>query len=138
MIKVRGLIEIKHGETLIQRISNLVVTSGLNQIAAIVETSSARPSHIAVGTNGALATLGQVALQGTEIQRKVATISRIDSTITYDVVFGPGLVGGPFTIQELGLFNNAVGGIMIGRSVSAPWGLTAASSINVSWSLTFR
>lgn len=136
-IGLRGEIWISEKGILLQRINNLVVTPGLELAAAVFHNSNVRASHVAAGTSAALPALSQTALQGTEAQRVAATISRVGATVYYDVTFGPALVGGPFTIQELGLFNDPTAGTMIGRALTAPWTLDSGRSINVTWGLTF-
>lgn len=137
-MKLSGIIEIRKNGQLLQRFNNLVVRSGLELIMEILHNSNARPSHLALGTGAAPPELTQTALIGTEAQRKAVTALRTGTTLYYSATFGPGLAGGPFLIQELGLFNDAVGGTMISRGVSAPWELSSTDAVDIIWGLSIQ
>lgn len=115
---------------------NLVVTAGLELIAAILESSSpTRPSHMAIGDGGSEAALGQTVLQGTEHERVAFDSQSLDGQeVTYNATFGNNLTS-DVTVREGGIFNDASAGVMLARFVPDQLTLFASETLDIEWTI---
>lgn len=119
-------------------IPNLVVTTGKNLFAAIIGGSStALPSHMAVGTGSTPAQSTQTAL-GTPAGARVVLGSTAVSlnTVSYQAVFGPGVGTGALT--EAGIFNALTAGTMICRTVFPLFTKEASDTLTINWDITIN
>lgn len=135
-LKVTGHVKLFLDGKLIREGKNLVTTAGMELIAEILGGAATKPSHMAIGSSSTAAALAQTTLVGTEHQRKTVTRSftgRIFKVTS--AAFGPGL-GGTVNVQEVGVFNNSPGGVMLCRFTCAAFDLLTTSSLVVEWSLT--
>ena len=119
-------------------VDNLVVTTGLNYIAARM-TDTARPtdmSHMAVGSDATAATLGNTTL-GTELGRVALTGGEgapSTNTIVYTATFGAGTGTGALT--EAGVLNASSGGTMLCRTTFSTVNKGADDSVTITWTVT--
>jgi len=117
---------------------NLVTLVGKTLVAEIIEDSTppAVPSHIAIGSDATVAAEAHVALQGTEHQRQVATVSRVDNEVTYTAIFTAGPAE-TLAVGEIGIFNAAAAGVMLARFVPNPFTMDPNDVVTVDWGLQF-
>lgn len=116
---------------------NRFVTSGLNQIAAVINgESSELPGYIAVGTSPNAIADGQTSLQGTELSRQ-PFISHVRTGNSIELVaeFLAGVGVGVW--EEAGIFSQADGGIMFSRSLLGTYTKKDLDSIEVHWTYRF-
>lgn len=113
---------------------NLVVDSGLTWIAALLTSSPARMSHMAMGSNGAASSPGLVGLNNEIARVALEAATTAGKTTTYTANFPAGV--GTGTLAELGIFNAAGGGTMLNRVVFAAQTKESTTSVRVVWSVT--
>jgi hypothetical protein len=114
---------------------NLVVTVGKNFVASrMVGTASNVMSHMAIGSSGTAAAVGDTAL-GAELGR-VALASAVATTnvVTYTATFPAGT--GTGAVVEAGIFNAASAGTMLCRTVFAVVNKGADDAMSVTWTVT--
>lgn len=121
----------------IKEMHNRFVTSGLSQVAAILNgESSAVPTHIAVGSSNAAIEDGQTALQGTEYARVAfATHERTGNAIELVAKFPAGVGSGVW--EEAGIFNAESEGIMFSRALLGTYTKKELDSIEIHWTYKF-
>lgn len=119
-------------------IPNLVVTTGKNLFAQIIGgTSSAVPTHMAVGTNQSPAASTQTDLGAIAGARVALTSTSVNlSTISYSAVFGAGV--GTGTLTEAGIFNALTAGSMICRTVFPVFTKEATDTLTINWDITIN
>lgn len=116
---------------------NLVVTAGLNWIAARLLTAGlpGPASHIGVGTSATSAAMDQTTLLSPlGARRALLTSARLDNVITYTTTIPPSLCTGAIT--EYGLFTALSGGTMIARAVKPVINKEDGDSLTIVWTLT--
>jgi hypothetical protein len=117
---------------------NLVVTTGLNYIAARM-TDTSEPtdmSHMAVGTGTTAAAAGQTALV-TESARVALTGGEgapSTNTIVYTATFAAGTGTGALT--EAAVLNASSSGTMLCRTVFSAVNKGADDSVTITWTIT--
>jgi hypothetical protein len=117
---------------------NLVVTAGLNYIAARM-TDTSEPtdmSHMAVGTGTTSAAAGQTALV-TESARVALTGGEgapSTNTIVYTATFAAGTGTGALT--EAAVLNASSSGTMLCRTVFSAVNKGADDSVTITWTIT--
>lgn len=118
---------------------NLVVNTGLAFITErMVGNTPAVMSHMALGTNSAVAAAANTAL-GTEVGRiALSSATCVTTTATNDSVqfaasFGPGTATGAIT--EAGVFNASSGGTMIARTVFPVINKGALDTLAITWKI---
>jgi hypothetical protein len=121
-----------------QNEKNLVVTAGLNYIAARM-TDTSEPtdmSHMAVGTGTTSAAAGQTALV-TESARVALTGGEgapSTNTIVYTATFPAGTGTGALT--EAAVLNASSSGTMLCRTVFSAVNKGADDSVTITWTIT--
>jgi hypothetical protein len=121
-----------------QNEKNLVVTAGLNYIAARM-TDTSEPtdmSHMAVGTGTTSAAAGQTALV-TESARVALTGGEgapSTNTIVYTATFAAGTGTGALT--EAAVLNASSSGTMLCRTVFSAVNKGADDSVTITWTIT--
>ena len=123
-----------------QNEKNLVVTAGLNYIAARMTDTSIPTdmSHMAVGTGTTSAAAGQTALV-TESARVALTGGEgapSTNTIVYTATFPAGTGTGALT--EAAVLNASSYGTMLCRSVFSAVSKGADDSVNITWTISIR
>jgi hypothetical protein len=114
---------------------NLVVTVGKNFVASrMVGTASNVMSHMAIGSSGTAAAVGDTALGG-ELGR-VALASAVATTnvVTYTATFPAGT--GTGAVVEAGIFNASSAGTMLCRTVFAVVNKGTDDAMSVTWTVT--
>jgi len=140
-IKVTGKLRIqhfdRHGSLLREQgINNLVVTAGLNFIAARLVTAGlpTAMSHMAVGTDDTAAAVGQTALV-TELGRvALGSSTPSTNTVQYQATFPAGTATG--ALVEAGIFNDVAAGTMLCRTVFPVVNKGVSDSIIITWTIT--
>lgn len=121
-------------------IKNLVVTSGLEHIAARLANSGipAQMSHMAIGTGTDAPVLADPGLgyEEARVALSVAGGTPSGTSITYAATFGATV--GEGAITEAGIFNNdgTPAGDMLCRTVFLPINKGADDSLAVTWEVT--
>lgn len=118
--------------------TNLVVTTGLNYIAARMTDTSIPTdmSHMAVGTDNTAADAGDTTL-GTELARVALTGGEgapSTNTIVYTATFPAGTGTGALT--EAAVLNAASSGTMLCRTVFSTVNKGADDSVTITWTIT--
>ena len=119
---------------------NMVVTSGLQFLAARLLSAAAPLSHIAVGTGTSPAAAGQTAL-ATELGRTAVGASSLVTTavtndsVMYTATFGPGTATGPIT--ETGMLDAATDGTLFSRTVFDVINKGSADTLTITWVVQF-
>lgn len=135
-VRVRGWVRVRKNGVLIREGENLVVKRGREILASRIGGGAlAAPSHLAVGSSAAAVSDDQLALMGTEHQRRALdSISVLSNTVTYTGQLGPGLPS-LVVCRELGIFNAAIGGDMLCRFITAEFQLEGTDVLDVDWTL---
>jgi hypothetical protein len=116
-------------------LKNLVVSVGKNFVASrMVGTTSAVMSHMAVGSDGTAAALGDTAL-GAELGRVVlASSASTANVVTYTATFPAGTATG--ALVEAGIFNAGAAGIMLCRTTFAVVNKSIDDAMSITWTVT--
>lgn len=116
-------------------VDNLVVTDGLEYIASrMKDTTFGAMSHMAVGDDGTSPVLANAAL-GSELGRVALTSTTVTgSVVTYVATFGAGTATG--AIEEAGIFNAGVAGVMLCRTTFAVVNKGSADAMSITWDVT--
>jgi hypothetical protein len=116
-------------------IPNLVVNTGKNYIAArMVSNANALMSHMAVGNSSTAATL-----TNSNLISEVSRVTLSDSVLSGNsVVYSASFPAGTATdgLTEAGIFNDAVSGEMLCRTVFAVVNKGVADTLNVTWTVS--
>ena len=121
-----------------QNVKNLVVTSGLNFIAARMTTTGLPDdmSHMAVGSGATAAALGDTTLQA-ELGRVTLTTGEgvpSSNTIVYTATFGAGV--GTGAVTEAGVLNAGAAGTLLCRTTFSAVNKGVDDSITITWTVT--
>jgi predicted sugar kinase len=118
----------------IQEVKNLVVTAGLNLIAARMSGTPTLPTHMGLGAGTVAAALADTAL-GSQLARVALTSTTVNGNqITYTATFNAGVATGAVT--EAGVFTAASAGTMLCRTVFPVINKQAGDTITVTWVVT--
>ena len=117
---------------------NLVVDDGKEQVAKAIagDTDLQMPQYIAAGDSGDSANLSQSDLQGTELGRKEAQITRNLSSVEFFVEFEPGEATG--SIRELGLFSGSSSGTMFSRVTPTERNKGEEDRLEITWTISIE
>lgn len=143
-IKTKGTLSLvltdEFGNVKQQDEHNLVVSPGLAYIASRMKDATATVmSHMAVGAGSTAAAAGNSAL-GNELGRVTLTSTTIVTTsvandaVQYVATFAAGT--GTGAITEAGIFNDAVTGTMLCRTVFAVINKGALDTLTITWKVT--
>jgi len=114
---------------------NLVVTVGKAFVASALIAASASPfTHVACGSSSTVAALANTTL-GSELARVAATTSNPTTVTSLFVAAFPAGTG-TGTIEEVGIFNNAIDGTMFSRYLTGSYVKSAGDTLTVSWTIT--
>ena len=98
-----GALTIAINDEVVQETDNLVVTSGKEWVAYRMNNANTVMTHMAIGTNGATAALGDTGL-GTELERNLLSSTTVTgAAIAYVCTFPAG--DGTGAIKEAGIFD---------------------------------
>jgi hypothetical protein len=143
-IKTKGTLSLvltdEFGNVKQQDEHNLVVSPGLAYIASRMKDATAGVmSHMAVGAGSTAAAAANAAL-GNELGRVTLTSTTIVTTsvandaVQYVATFAAGT--GTGAITEAGIFNDAVTGTMLCRTVFAVINKGALDTLTITWKVT--
>lgn len=147
-IKVKGKysFEIKRVDGSVERWSedNLIVSAGKAQLALLAGDASATPfTYIAVGSSTTAPAVGQTALASeiaaSGLTRAAATVSRTTTTVTNDTLTlsKTFTATGSVTVEEVGVFNDASAGTMLGRALTTTKSLVNTETLTVTYNVVF-
>lgn len=116
-------------------VPNLIVTTGKEHVAErMINDSEVKMSHMAIGSNTAVANVGNSAL-GTELGRVALTSStRTGANVKYTAIFPAGT--GTGSITESGIFNADTAGTMMCRTTFPVISKSNTETIAISWTVT--
>ena len=120
-----------------REVDNLVVTTGLNWIAArMYDTGSPdQMSHMAVGSGTTAAAAGDTDLQSILGSREALDSTTVSTnTVQYVSSFEAG--DGTGAITEAGIFNAATSGTMLCRTVFDVVNKAANDTLSITWTIT--
>lgn len=123
---------------------NTIVSAGKAQLALLAGDASATPfTYLAVGTSNTAVSVGQTALQAeitdTGLARAAATISRTTTTVTNDTYQATytWTASGAKTVEEVGVFNAASSGTMLGRALTSTKTLANGEQLVATYTVAF-
>ncbi|MFZ9326461.1 MAG: hypothetical protein ACO24H_03240 [Polynucleobacter sp.] len=123
--------QIKTDETF----KNLVVNVGKDFVASrMVAASATVMSDMAIGSGTTAAAAGDTTLQSELGRVTLASASATGAVVTYTASFPAGTATGAIT--EAGIFNAAVAGTMLCRTVFSVVNKGANDSMSVTWTVT--
>lgn len=141
--KATGRVTFKHmnaaGEVISeQTVENLVVTTGLNHIAARMATTGqpTQMTHMALGASSTAAALSDTAL-GSSLGRVALTTAGgtpSNNKVSYVATFGAGVATG--AVVEAGIFNASTNGTMLCRTTFPVINKASTDSLAVTWEVT--
>jgi hypothetical protein len=119
------------------KVPNLVVQTGRNYIAnRMASNSNVIMSHMAIGTNNTAAALNNTTL-GTETARVTLTSGTANANVvTYVATFNPGTPATANAITEAAIFNAAVAGEMLCRTVFDVVNKGTADTLSITWTVS--
>lgn len=125
-------------------VKNAIVTAGKAQLALLAGDASATPfTYLAVGTSSTAVSAGQTALQAeitdTGLARAAGTVSRTTTTVTNDTyqITYTWTASGSKTVEEIGVFNAASSGTMLGRALTGTKTLTNGEQLIAVYTCAF-
>jgi hypothetical protein len=127
-------------------IKNTITTAGMAQLALLAGDASAVPfTYLAVGTTSTTPTSANTALLSEVtnhgLARAEATVSRVTTTNTNDtlqLVYTWTASGGSTDIiQEIGIFNDASAGTMLGRALTGAKSITSGETLQATYKVKF-
>lgn len=150
-IKIEGLIlaelRDKNGNLKETReVKNTITNTGFAQLAALAGniSSPAAFTYLAIGTDATAASASQTALLAESttngLGRASATVSRVTTTQTNDtlqLVKAFTCTGGTTAIAEVGIFNDATTGVMLGRQVFSVVNMTDTDVLTITYKVKF-
>ena len=115
--------------------NNLVVNGGLTTFCTLMAGGgSPTLQKMAIGNSSTTPDLGQLALQGTEAQRVVATVSSSGPLVSVDAVFpGDSSRLSDVIVREFGIF--ASDNSMVARWTCADISLLRTDELGVNWTI---
>lgn len=133
-LKMTGALSITVNGEVVQKIDNLVVTTGKNWVAGRMNDAGNVVGYMAVGTGTATPSAGDTAL-GTELDRNALTSTNVsNNVITYVGNWAAG--DGTGAITEAGLFDANSGGTMVARTSFSVVNKGASDSLGITWAIT--
>lgn len=138
--KATGKVEIVMNGKVVRKIDNLVVTTGKEWIATMMNGSGATMTHMAIGVAGT-PTTDEVARAltelVTEVDRNALTVSGgtvTANTILYSATWQDGDGNGALT--EVGLFNDVSAGTMLARTIFDVVNKGDGDVMTIIWTIT--
>lgn len=147
--KVKGLVNMKvirGGKCVLDRtFSNGITNAGFAAIAGLVGNTGSISAftHLAVGTSSTAFAAAQTALIGeittNGLARASATVSRVTTTQTNDTLqlVKTFTITGSSTVEEVGAFNAASSGIMLGRALSGTIDVVNGDELTVTYKFKY-
>lgn len=123
---------------------NIITTAGKAQIALLAGDGSATAfTYLAVGTSTTATSAAQTALQAeitdSGLARAAATVSRVTTTTTDDTLqlLKSFTVTGTKSVEEVGIFNDATTGTMLGRALTGTKSVVNGDILQVTYKVIF-
>tara|TARA_B100001248_G_C27380390_1_gene456623 strand:+ start:977 stop:1408 length:432 start_codon:yes stop_codon:yes gene_type:complete len=134
-LKMKGKLQIRLNDELVQEIDNIVVTAGKGYVASRMKDATATAmSHMGIGSGSTAADAADTAL-GTQLGRVALTSTNVSgAVVTYVASFAAGT--GTGAVTEAGIFNASSGGTMLCRTVFSVVNKGASDSMTVTWTVT--
>ena len=134
-LKMKGKLQIRLNDELVQEIDNIVVTAGKGYVASRMKDATATAmSHMGIGSVSTAADAADTAL-GTQLGRVALTSTNVSgAVVTYVASFAAGT--GTGAVTEAGIFNASSGGTMLCRTVFSVVNKGASDSMTVTWTVT--
>jgi hypothetical protein len=125
-------------------VNNMIVNAGKAQLALLAIDATAVPfTFLAVGSGTTAPALSQTTL-ATEatlngFARAAATVTRVTTTVTNDTarLTKTFTATGSQTIEEIGIFNAASAGTMLGRALTTTKLLTSGDTLACTYNIIF-
>ena len=132
---MKGKLQIRLNDEVVQEVDNIVVTTGKGYVASrIKDTSATAMSHMGIGSGSTAASASDTAL-GTQLGRVALTSTNVSgAVVTYVASFAAGT--GTGAVTEAGIFNASSGGTMLCRTVFSVVNKGASDSMTVTWTVT--
>lgn len=141
-VKLTGKLVISLNGNIVREVSNLVVTTGRNWLAACASGDASVMSHMAIGTGTTAAVLADTALE-TEAARVALDVAdgvAVDNTVTYTCTFPADTpdVTAPAVaaITEAGILDADTDGTLLARTVFAAVNKGETDVMTISWVIT--
>jgi len=119
-------------------IKNLVVTAGKQFIASsMLKTAANTPlamTHMGIGSGGVAASAGDTALSSQLGRVALGSSAAAGAVVTYTAIFQAGT--GTGAVTEAGVFNAAVNGTLLCRTVFAVVNKGADDAMSITWAIT--
>ncbi len=147
--KTKGSIDIeivRDGKTILKKtVFNGITNAGFAAMAGLVGNTGAISAftYLAVGTSSTAFSAGQTALIGeistSGLSRASATVSRVTTTQTNDTLqlAKTFTLSGSATVEEIGAFNAASTGIMLGRALTGTLSLVNGDELTTTYKFKF-
>lgn len=142
--KVKLEIDRANGTYEVFEFYNLVTSAGKAQLALLAGDASATPfTFPAVGTSNTAPAVGQTALTAEittlGLQRAAATVSRVTTNVTNDTLqlVKVWTATGAVTVEEIGIFNAASSGVMLGRALTGTKALSTNDTLTATYQVVF-
>lgn len=134
-LKMKGKLQIRLNDEVVQEIDNIVVTAGKGYVASRMKDATATAmSHMAIGSGSTAAAASDTAL-GNQLGRVALTSTTVSAAVvTYVASFPAGT--GTGAVTEAGILNAASGGTMLCRTVFSVVNKGASDSMTVTWTVT--
>jgi len=135
-LKITGSLTIEKNGEVVQKVKNLVVTTGKAWvIQRMANTSQGVMSHMELGTGTNAAAAGDSALQSAISGSRTALSTTASGTsITFTTTFAAGT--GTGAVTEAGIFDAATSGDMLARTKFAVVNKGASDSMTITWTVT--
>ena len=134
-LKMKGKLQIRLNDEVVQEIDNIVVTAGKGYVASRMKDATATAmSHMAIGSGSTAAAASDTAL-GNQLGRVALPSTTVSAAVvTYVASFPAGT--GTGAVTEAGILNAASGGTMLCRTVFSVVNKGASDSMTVTWTVT--
>ena len=134
-LKMKGKLQIRLNDEVVQEVDNIVVTAGKGYVASRMKDATATAmSHMAIGSGSTAAAASDTAL-GNQLGRVALTSTTVSAAVgTYVASFPAGT--GTGAVTEAGILNAASGGTMLCRTVFSVVNKGASDSMTVTWTVT--
>lgn len=147
--KTKGSIDIevvRDGKVVLKKtVFNGITNAGFAAMAGLVGNTGAVSAftYLAVGTSSTAFSAGQTALIGeistSGLSRASATVSRVTTTQTNDTLqlAKTFTLSGSATVEEIGAFNAASSGVMLGRALTGTLALVNGDELTTTYKFKF-
>ena len=134
-LKMKGKLQIRLNDELVQEIDNIVVTAGKGYVASRMKDATATAmSHMGIGSGSTAADAADTAL-GTQLGRVALTSTNVSgAVVTYVASFAAGT--GTGAVTEAGIFNASSVVTMLCRTFFSVVNKGASDSMTITWTVT--